>query len=130
MIRRGTGPPRPRDRTRDTTRSSHRTPPVSLRPSLPYGIETVVPELRGSSAAAGGLRNRVRYRFDNLLSRGTWAVLLWLGAVTLLAVLVSSGLLAVFRVDLAELCLEDLDLLAQLVKAFQAELDRQRIIDR
>ena len=76
-------------------------PPVSLRPSSPYGIETVLPELRRSSASAGSLRNRVRYRFDNLLSRGTWAVLLWLGVVTLVAVLISSGLLAVFRVDLA-----------------------------
>lgn len=75
--------------------------PVSLRPSSPYGIETVLPELRRTPADAGSLRNRLRYRFDNLLSRGTWAVLLWLGVVTLAAVLVSSGLLAVFGVDLA-----------------------------
>jgi ion channel POLLUX/CASTOR len=27
------------------------------------------------------LRQRIRYRFDNTLSRGLWAVLLWLGAV-------------------------------------------------
>lgn len=58
-------------------------------------------ELRSSSEAADGLRNRIRYRFDTLLSRGTWAVLLWLGAVTVAAVLFSSGLLALFGVDLA-----------------------------
>ncbi len=50
---------------------------------------------------APGLRNRVRYRFDNLLARGMWAVLLWLGAITLLAVLVSSALLAIFGVTFA-----------------------------
>jgi K+/H+ antiporter YhaU regulatory subunit KhtT len=44
------------------------------------------------------LRNRARYRFDNLLSRGTWAPLLLLGVVTLVVVLVSSALLTVFRV--------------------------------
>ena len=30
------------------------------------------------------LRQRIRYRFDNTLSRGLWAVLLWLGAVAAL----------------------------------------------
>jgi hypothetical protein len=50
------------------------------------------------STGSGGLRHRFRYRFDNLLSRGTWAVLLWLGAVTVVAVLVSSALLAAFGV--------------------------------
>ena len=44
------------------------------------------------------LRARIRYRFDNLLARGTWAVLLWLGAITLGAVLVSSLLLTLFGV--------------------------------
>lgn len=43
-------------------------------------------------------RNRVRYRFDNLLARGTWAVLLWLGAITFVAVLFSSLLLTIFQV--------------------------------
>ncbi|MDH3755325.1 MAG: hypothetical protein OEU32_15760, partial [Acidimicrobiia bacterium] len=51
----------------------------------------------GSSArgAARTLRNRVRYRFDRLLSRGTWAVLLWLGMITFLVVVFSAALLAV-----------------------------------
>jgi len=47
---------------------------------------------------AGALRNNLRYRFDNLLARGTWAVLLWLGAITLFTVLLSSLLLLVFGV--------------------------------
>ncbi|HSJ43158.1 MAG TPA: hypothetical protein VK923_00560 [Euzebyales bacterium] len=58
-------------------------------------------EQRRSSGNGPGLRSHVRYRFDNLLARGTWAVLLWLGVVTLVAVLVSSSLLAVFGVDFA-----------------------------
>ena len=41
-----------------------------------------------------GLRSRVRYRFDNLLSRGTWAVLLFLGAATLVVLVVSAVVLA------------------------------------
>ena len=44
------------------------------------------------------LRNRLRYRFDTLLARGTWAVLLWLGILTLGAVLFSSLLLTIFGV--------------------------------
>ncbi|WP_040492104.1 CASTOR/POLLUX-related putative ion channel [Ilumatobacter nonamiensis] len=43
-----------------------------------------------------GLRERFRYRFDNLLARGTSATLIWLGAVTFAAVLVSSVLLSLF----------------------------------
>ncbi len=46
------------------------------------------------------VRERIRYRFDNVLARGTGAALVWLGAVTLAAVLVSSLLLAVFNVTL------------------------------
>ncbi len=49
----------------------------------------------------GNFRRRMRYRFDNVLSRGTWAVLLWLGLATLLAILLSSLLLTVFDVTLA-----------------------------
>jgi len=60
-----------------------------------------VPEQRRSSGSGPSLRSRVRYRFDNLLARGTWAVLLWLGVVTLVAVLVSSSLLRAFDVDFA-----------------------------
>ncbi len=44
-------------------------------------------------------RNRVRYRFDRLLARGTWAVLLWLGLITLLVVMISAVLLTVFPVS-------------------------------
>jgi hypothetical protein len=43
------------------------------------------------------LRNRIQYRFDNLLSRGTWAPLLVLGAVTFMVVLFSSILLLGYR---------------------------------
>ncbi len=46
------------------------------------------------------LRERIRYRFDNVLARGTGAALVWLGAVTLAAVLVSSMLLTIFGVTL------------------------------
>lgn len=41
-------------------------------------------------------RQRVRYRFDNLLSRGTWAALLFLAGITLAGVLLASALLAMF----------------------------------
>ncbi len=64
-------------------------------------MEYVVPEQQRSSGTAPGLRSRLRYRFDNLLARGTWAVLLWLGGVTLVTVLVSSLLLAAFDVEFA-----------------------------
>jgi hypothetical protein len=43
-------------------------------------------------------RERVRYRFDNVLARGTAAALAWLGVVTFGAVLVSATLLTVFGV--------------------------------
>ncbi len=46
------------------------------------------------------LRQRLRYRFDNVLARGTGAALAWLGAVTIAAVLVSSLLLTIFGVTL------------------------------
>ncbi len=44
------------------------------------------------------LRHRLRYRFDNLLARGTVATLASLGIVTAIAVLVSSLLLTAFGV--------------------------------
>ena len=59
-----------------------------------------MPEGQRTSVAVGALRNRIRYHFDNLLSRGTWAVLRWLLAITLLVVLVSSLLLTAFGVSL------------------------------
>lgn len=43
-------------------------------------------------------RERLRYRFDNVLARGTAAALAWLGLVTLAAVLVSATLLTLFGV--------------------------------
>jgi Trk K+ transport system NAD-binding subunit len=46
-------------------------------------------------------RQRLRYRFDNLLARGTWATLLLLGLATLLAVGVSALALALFDVALS-----------------------------
>ena len=36
------------------------------------------------------LRERLRYRFDNLLAKGTWAVLAWLGLITLGVVVLAS----------------------------------------
>ncbi len=47
------------------------------------------------------LRERLRYRFDNVLARGTTAALAWLGVVTLAAVLFSAVLLTVFGVTFA-----------------------------
>ena len=49
-------------------------------------------------SAPTGMRQVLRYRVDNLLSRGTWPVLLWLAAVTAAVVLASSALLAIFGV--------------------------------
>ncbi len=46
-------------------------------------------------------RHYLRYRFDGLLARGTWAVLLWLGIVTFAVVLVASFLLRRGGVTLA-----------------------------
>ncbi len=45
-----------------------------------------------------GLRERFRYRFDNVLARGTTAALAWLGLVTLGAVFFSALLLSIFGV--------------------------------
>lgn len=50
---------------------------------------------------AGGspeFRQKLRYRFDRVLARGTWATLLWLGIVTLGVVALSAVLLALFDV--------------------------------
>ena len=44
------------------------------------------------------LRARLRYRFDNVLARGTTAALAWLGLVTFAAVLFSAMLLTLFGV--------------------------------
>ena len=49
----------------------------------------------------GGVRHRARYRFDNLLSKGTSAVLIWLGVITLVTVVLSSLLLAAAGVTFA-----------------------------
>ncbi len=56
---------------------------------------------RGSPDARTTWRQFLRYRFDGLLARGTWAVLLWLGIVTFAVVLVASFLLRRGGVTLA-----------------------------
>ncbi len=47
------------------------------------------------------LRERIRYRFDNVLARGTTAALAWLGVVTFATVLFSALLLTLFGVTFA-----------------------------
>ncbi len=42
-------------------------------------------------------RQRLRYRFDSGLARGIWVVLLWLGALTVAAILVAAGLMWALR---------------------------------
>ncbi len=54
---------------------------------------------RPGKRAVRSLRNRIRYRLDRLLARGTWVVLLWLGLITLLVVAGSAALLTVFPVS-------------------------------
>lgn len=56
---------------------------------------------RGSSDDRTTWRQFLRYRFDGLLARGTWAVLLWLGIVTFAVVFVASFLLRRGGVTLA-----------------------------
>ncbi len=57
--------------------------------------------MRTDPRGAGRSRSeRLRYRFDLLLARGTWVALLWLGAVTFAAVVASTLLLAAFDVTL------------------------------
>lgn len=46
-------------------------------------------------------RQFLRYRFDSLLARGTWAVLLWLGIITFVVVFIASYLLRRGGVSLA-----------------------------
>lgn len=55
----------------------------------------------GSSDDRTTLRQYLRYRFDGLLARGTWAVLLWLGIITFTVVLTASFLLRRAGVTLA-----------------------------
>lgn len=45
------------------------------------------------------LRERIRYRFDNLITRGTGAILLWLAALTFVVVVVAALVLSVFDVS-------------------------------
>lgn len=45
------------------------------------------------------IRTRVRYRFDNALSRGPGVVIGWLGLITLAVIIVSSLLLTIFQLD-------------------------------
>jgi voltage-gated potassium channel Kch/K+/H+ antiporter YhaU regulatory subunit KhtT len=55
-------------------------------------------ERRGSPQIDVSWRQRLRYRFDNVLARGTAATLAWLGVVTFGTVLFSATLLKVFGV--------------------------------
>ena len=48
----------------------------------------------------GGFRARLRYRFDNAISRGTLPVILWLLWTTILVVAVGALFLVVFRADI------------------------------
>jgi len=48
-----------------------------------------------------GVRERLRYRFDNLLARGTSATLIWLGIVTAAAVMISGLVLTIGGVTLS-----------------------------
>lgn len=54
-----------------------------------------------ASREVNDLRRRLRHRFDNVLSRGTWAVLLWLGVATVITLLFSSGPVVVEQLALA-----------------------------
>jgi len=45
------------------------------------------------------LRTRLRYRFDNALSRGPGVVIGWLGLITLAVIIVSSLVLTIFQLD-------------------------------
>lgn len=51
-----------------------------------------MPTKTGRTGFPAALRSLIRYRVDNLLSRGTWAVLLWLAGVTTMVVLASSAI--------------------------------------
>lgn len=96
-----------------TVTKSRRCGPNAYAPST---VEAAVRHARGGSQLSsddqqrskqdpgsgfGSLRHRARYRFDNLLSKGTSAVLIWLGAVTFITVVLSSVLLAVAGVTFA-----------------------------
>jgi voltage-gated potassium channel Kch len=45
-----------------------------------------------------GLRARIQYRWDTVLSRGTWTIIVWLAAVTGTFILVTAFILTLFRV--------------------------------
>lgn len=67
---------------------------------------------RSGTSRHDGVGDRLRYRFDNLLARGVWAVLAWLALVTVAVALVSSVLLRIaglsFASDEQSSWLEDL----------------------
>jgi hypothetical protein len=64
-------------------------------------LEVARPTARDGEPIEVSLRERFRYRFDNVLARGTTAALAWLGVVTLTAVLFSAALLTLFGVTFA-----------------------------
>jgi Trk K+ transport system NAD-binding subunit len=73
-------------------------PPDGEMPSPTGGWSSALRDDWLGSTGLSSLRRRFRYRFDNVLSRGTWAVLVWLGVATLFTILVSTLLLSVFGV--------------------------------
>lgn len=57
--------------------------------------------MRDRNTASVSVRTRLRYHFDNLLTRGTWAVLLYLGVMTFVTLVVSAILLTLAGVTFA-----------------------------
>ena len=60
-----------------------------------------MPDQPRTATQTDRLRDRLRYHLDNLLSRGTWAVLLFLGVVVFVVLLLSAVLLSVSNVALS-----------------------------
>ena len=52
--------------------------------------EMYMPDQPRTATRTDRLRDRLRYHLDNLLSRGTWAVLLFLGVVVFVVLLASA----------------------------------------
>ncbi|WP_395693891.1 CASTOR/POLLUX-related putative ion channel [Nocardioides sp.] len=67
-------------------------------PSTPSSSSAGGPAPR-STGHEPGLRDRLRYRFDNSMSRGTPALIAWLSVVTLLLILLFSLVVSVFRLS-------------------------------
>jgi hypothetical protein len=66
-----------------------------------FTSEMYMPDQPRTTTRTDRLRDRLRYHLDNLLSRGTWAVLLFLGVVVFVVLLLSAVLLSVSNVALS-----------------------------